>query len=506
MSADAAGNLKAHLCVPASGAFRQAALDFAQALAAEAGFEPSEQRRARLAVEETLEFLFRTALACGEGAPVEIDFEVLADGLQVRITEKGLPLDLDRLPRFAADAALETEPGAGLSLHLARNLVDRFEFENRGRDGLSVTLFKKREGLHVMHRMAAEAPAGAAMAESGDVEIRPAREEEALEISRCAYLTYGYSYEDYVYYPERLAEMNRRGELRSLVAVAPNGAVAGHVALKFEEGRAERAELGVLFVRPECRRQGVGRKLWSAAVESARGMGLQCVIARSVTGHQGSQAMAMAHGFADCALYLALFPRAVDLKSLGGVQAGKMSGMLQWLGLGAPRRRRLDVPARHAGIVEELYRRAEIPFEVLPASAAPAGEEPSIRVRRMAILNVAHVEVARIGAQPARTAQWIVAALRRLCREKMDTIYVQLALEQAGAAEVAEACAREGFLFAGISPGAFAEGDSLAMQYLNAPEDPFEQMAVWTPTAELLRDYVREEWRTQEPPMEEVRP
>jgi hypothetical protein len=88
----------------------------------------------------------------------------------------------------------------------------------------------------------------------------------------------------------------------------------------------------------------------------------------------------------------------------------------------------------------------------------------------------------------------------------MDTIYVQLALEQAGAAEVAEACAREGFLFAGISPGAFAEGDALAMQYLNAPEDPFEQMAVWTPTAELLRDYVREEWRTQEPPMEEVRP
>ena len=41
------------------------------------------------------------------------------------------------------------------------------------------------------------------------------------------------------------------------------------------------------------------------------------------------------------------------------------------------------------------------------------------------------------------------------------------------------------------------------MQYVNAPEDPFAQMTVWTPTAESLRDYVQAEWRALDPPVRE---
>lgn len=494
------GALTARVSIPARGAFKPAVLDFAQSLAEGAGFGMREQQHVRLAVEEVLEFICRAALGGESDEAIDFDFEVRGDGLRVVVTEKGLPLDVRHLPGFSAEQALESDQADGLSLHLARNVLDGFEFENRGREGLRIVLFKKREGRHVMHRMAAAPPEAA---DPGGFEIRPAREDEALEIARCAYLTYGYTYEDYIYYPERIAEMNRAGELRSLVAVAGNGTVAGHCALKALEGHPGRAELGVLFVRPEYRRHGLGASLWGAAVDLARTEGLRSLISRSVTGHRASQAMAVRHGFRDCALFLSLFPRAVDLKDLGGLQAGKMSGMLQWLGLAPARSRRLDVPARHADMVEELYRRAELAIGRLPASAPPPAGEPVMNVRRTAVLNVANIEVARLGPEPGVVAQWVAGACRKLCREKVDTIYLYLPMEQAGAAAVAEACAQEGFLFSGIAPDALAEGDALVMQYVNAPEDPFAQMTTWTPMAERLREYIRAEWQGMDPPVRE---
>lgn len=498
------GALTARVSIPARGAFKAAALDFAETLAGGAGFDGRERRHIRLAVEEVLEFIGRTALGGESDEGIDLVFEVQADGLRVRLTEKGLPLDLRHLPGFSAQQAMESDQADGLSLHLAREVVDGFELENRGREGMSVVLFKKRSGGHVMHRMGESAPAAAAAAAEPDgFEIRPAREEEALEIARCAYLTYGYTYEDYIYYPERIAEMNRRGELRSLVAVAGNGAVAGHCARKALPGRAGRAELGVLFVRPEYRRHGLGAALWGAVTEQARADGLESLISRSVTGHRASQAMAMHHGFQDCALYLSLFPRAVDLKDLGGVQAGKMSGMLQWLGLGAARERRLDVPVRHEEMVVELYRGAGLTFKRMEGNAAVECGEAQMKVKRTPVLNVADLEVTAIGPDPVAAAQGVAGACRRLCRQKVDTIYLYLPLEQAGAAAVAEACTQEGFLFSGIAPDALGDGDALVLQYLNSPEDPFAQMITWTPTAERLREYIRREWQAMEPPVRE---
>lgn len=477
----------------------QAALDFAQTLAAGLGFDAHEQKQIRLALEEIVEFLMRTALADTPGSTLSITFEEEADGLLIRIAQQGLPLDIEHLPVFSPARAADESQAEGLNLFLAEQVMDRVIFQNRGRDGCEILLLKRQAQLHIKARLEKEvtAPPAAAPAQPVDYTIRPAQPHEAVEISRCAYLTYGYTYEAYIYYPERIVELNQTGELRSLVAVSPTGTVMGHCALKFAQGRMDRAELGVLFVRPEYRGNNVGGALWQAAVELGRQLGLRSLFARSVTGHRASQKMAAHNGFHDCALFLSLFPREVNLKNLGGIQPGKMSGMWQWLKLAPARLRHIDPPLAWASIIRELYRRAEIPVEEGPPAAGASA--PQLRDQRIPILNVALQEVVHIGPDPLAVVRWIISSVRRFCRCKLDAIYLALALEERDAAVVAGECMREGFVFSGIMPDAFADGDALVLQYLNSPENPFTQLTTWTETAKFLRDFIEQEWRAQEP-------
>jgi hypothetical protein len=231
-------------------------------------------------------------------------------------------------------------------------------------------------------------------------------------------------------------------------------------------------------------------------VELARDTGLQSVFARSVTGHRASQTMAQKNGFKDCALLLALFPRKVELKALGGEVPGKMSAMLQYAQLKPLRHRHLYPPERYRTIVETLYGRAAIPFTSHASAApSPANREPSVQIQRVPVMNVARMDIESLGPQPGRIWAWAQGCLRRLCAEKMDTVYLFLHLEDPAAAPFAENCANAGFIFAGIAPDAFVGGDALVLQYLNLPDDPFAQLTVCTETASLLRDYILNDWK-----------
>lgn len=492
----------ATLRLPGRAAYFVAATDFAETLSRGQGFDSEEQKHIRLALEEIFEFLQHAVLRGREDASVTLSFEFQADGMLIRMLIKGLPFDTGALPVYSpADADAEPDED-GLSLFLAKKVMDSLVFSNRGREGLELEMFKHRVSSHVGRQLphpAGEPQSGVKpSAVAGPYVIRPLNPSEAIEVSRCAYLTYGHTYEDFIYYPGRIVELNRSGEMRSLVAASESGEVMGHCALKFVPGRLDRAELGVLFVKPPYRKHGLGAALWKAAVEMGRSMKLESVFARSVTGHRASQTMAAQNGFQDCALSLSLFPHAVDIKEMGGLQQGKMSGMLQVLPLTPPRLRSINPPERHAEIVVELYRRAGIPAETAKPRATTTDAQPIFKATRVPVLNVAIVEVERVGGDTGVAKRWTSGALRRLCREKLDVIYLYLHLEESGAAQLAEHCASEGFIFSGIAPGAFAAGDALVLQYLNLTGDPFAQMTVWTETAGLLRDYIFEEWEKQE--------
>ena len=87
-----------------------------------------------------------------------------------------------------------------------------------------------------------------------DFEVRAMQPEEAIEVSRCAYKSHGYSFfDDHIYYPERLIEMNQNLEMISAVAVTRENEFMGHAALLFQYPEDTIAELTFAFVNIEYR-------------------------------------------------------------------------------------------------------------------------------------------------------------------------------------------------------------------------------------------------------------
>ncbi len=490
----------ASISMPANDMFIGAALDFVQTLAAGLEFDVTEQNHIRLALEELICFFREVAIVDHDAAPLQFLFEPQVEGLSITIYEKGLPIDIKSFLEYSPVNIEQNLKLDGLSLHLAMNVMDSISFTNRGRDGLEVKMLKRRANAHIQQCLDSNIDTLSLPTVRYDTppiySVRPPIESESLEISRCAFLTYGYTYEDYIYYPDQITQMNATGELCSLIAVTEDNDVIGHSALKFSPQHTDRAELGVLCVTPEYRQYGIGSRLWGAAIELGKTQNLTSIVSRSVTGHLASQAIAQHHGFCDCALTLALFPRSVDLKDMGGTQDGKMSGMLQWLKLKPQLSRTINLPLRYQKIVTELYQRAEVEINIatLPDSL-PESVEPIMRIETTPVLNVGRIEVESIGNDVGYICRWITFNFRQMCREKLDAIYISINMQQRGAAEVIEYATSHGFIFSGIFPGAFGSGDAILLQYLNLAEDPFKNLTVWTDTAQLLYDEIYAEWR-----------
>ena len=260
--------------------------------------------------------------------------------------------------------------------------------------------------------------------------IRPARDEEALEISRCAY--------------------------------------------------------------PMYRKHHLASRLTVALLEQAKQLGLKNVFTRVVTGHPASQKSTGKKGFFDCCLYLALLLSNVDLRQLGGALKTKMSGMMQWKAMSSPRPRAIDLPPLYRDIIGALYDQTGL--EII-GPANPAKENiPKLRVQKIPVLSVGQLDVESNGSQPQMVADWIAGQCRRLCSEKRDVIYLNINLEEQGAALIVEQASQLGFIFSGITPDAFVNHDAIVLQYLNLPGDPFVGIVVNSQSGKRLRDVVHQEW------------
>jgi GNAT superfamily N-acetyltransferase len=102
------------------------------------------------------------------------------------------------------------------------------------------------------------------------MELRPARPDEARLLSNLALRSKGHwGYNDSFLAACRHELTIRRGEMaaRHVTVAEVDGVVAGHYTI-------DGAELGQLFVDPAHIGRGVGRALWTHAVDAARELGI----------------------------------------------------------------------------------------------------------------------------------------------------------------------------------------------------------------------------------------
>ena len=177
-----------------------------------------------------------------------------------------MPFDQTRIPQGDTKIGSKAELEPDLSfLHLGESM-DEVAFHNLGRAGKETVLIKHLRNKTVedyyqaceLEPYPGPKDGNAERQKRGSVTVRQILPAEAVEVSKCIYRAYGYSYAyEHLYYPERIAELNQTGQMYSAVAVTEQNEIAGQSAFIFWHDRDAIAEMAQAVVKPEFRGQGI---------------------------------------------------------------------------------------------------------------------------------------------------------------------------------------------------------------------------------------------------------
>jgi len=458
------------------------------------GFTGGEVQELEVAVEEAVTNVTEHAYDRAEDATFDVILERIPGGIKVVVKDMGIPFDPDQIPEYALAADVEAATVSGMGVFLMRAMVDECTFVNLGRGGKETHLVKhlKDASAHAVEPESHDAAAGpAVIQEKVEFDVRLMADHEAIEVSRCAYKSHGYSFfDEHIYYPERLVELNHKGELISAVAVTRDGVFMGHSALCFQYPEDRVAELTFAFVNQEYRGQGALTRMLEFLFHVKSARPLEGIYAYAVANHVFTQKTNASHGMNTCGIFLATSPASWKFKGIPGNPNQRISVVLDFTYTAPPEAMTLYPPPQHAEMVAKLYANVGASHRIAVAeatAAAPTGD-PEIKTGTNELENCAEIFVSRYGADTVRQVRRL---LRKLCLEKMAAINLFLNLEDPATYHLTTEFEKMGFFFAGALPRARV-GDTLCLQYLNNVDFDYSAVAAYTDMAKALLSYIRQ--------------
>jgi len=485
---------KLSLTVPAKTEWIEMAAVFVRKGARSRGYSLKEQSYYELAAEEVFSGLLEGS---DEEGAVTVLLRDAPLGMEVLFRDRGIPVDTDSLPVYDPSSSRKEENVPGLRIFLVRSFMDELVFENRGIQGREVRLVRYR-----FSPVKTEVPSGnvPAPSEPGNTEralpksweIRSMQPEEALEVSRCAWSAYGYSYCEHIYYPERVRELNARGKVRSFVAVTGKGEIMGHAWLSFPPGDSGIAEMGAAFVNPRFRGLGCLGRFSRVLQEEARKENLEGVFVESVTVHTYSQKPVHRDGFGDCALLVGKIG-ITRFRKIDEEERQRLSLLLSFRFLDAsPALRRFVLPPQHEKMLRRIYAHLGVPLEVAEFCGTRENENRfEGRTELQVTADMQHksgdIWLTRYGQDTERELR---RAFRGLCYEGFAGIYLYLPLWKEETAFFCSKAEEQGFFFGGILPGSSGK-DWLVLQYLHDVLLNYEEIQCEDPLGKDLLAYIR---------------
>ncbi len=499
---------QSRLTIPNDSAFLNLALEFVLGNARIMGFAEKAINDIQVAAEEAVSNVIKHAFGPGVRAEFDIICEHIPLGLKIRIRDKGLPFDPAAVPKYTPEDPEQSAAAGGLGFFLMHRFMDDISFEILGRDGKEVRMTK------YLHRATAEGngqPAERDNATGPEEElpaprsipfkVRRATADEAIEISRCAYDAYEYSYgHEHIYYPERLKQLIASGQIISAVAVTKEEPqrIMAHNALIFDAPGDKIAEMGMAFTKRQFQNQGCSTRLGFFLLKEALKRGVAGLLLDCTTTHIYSQKAAINGGCRECCILLGIDPQAQSWKHFSS-QSQRVSNVIAYksvpLAAGVQKlrgRKTLYPPPRHAGIIRAIYTNLK--------QKARFASAPKTETTQPAALSTIHVHTGKsfqqnatieVRAYGADALEQVGRTLRRLCLDKLEVVYLLLDLEDPLTAKYCADFEELGFFFAGIIPGA-DKHDRLELQYLNNVAINYSEIALYSDFAKELLAYIKE--------------
>jgi len=484
--------LKTQLRIPAEKRFLPLVQGHVRELARVAGLPGKDMLALELVAEEAFENTCAHAYPDGTPGDVLVDGELLQGELRLAFRDEGLPFDPALLKTRGGHRDSET---AGLGLRLIRSAVDEARWTNGGKQGKALCLVKllplpESPDSPQEQEFEPDADRKPARAPEQSYEVRRFQPEDALQVARLFWLTYGFSYKnDALYRPEGLLDMIDRGALISHVAVTQDGQVVGHAGLLRPEP-VLMAEAGLLAIAPEHRGRQLMERLKASITEEATSLGLFGVCFNTVTSHPVSQRLVINDGARPCGLDLAgSYPRQFKNMNLGDGPRQRESCLLCFAYLAAPPPALAHVPERHRGMVGRIYETLGRQLTLGP-DGPQTGADDAPGAYAVSFDRGLAKGVVRVTRADER--QW--PEIRRAVADLMDiagaeVVHIDLPLAQTATPRLWELAEAAGFFFAGVWPHGAEDGDLTRLTRLAAPLN-MELVRLYSKFAQALGGYV----------------
>ena len=465
-------------------------VDFVRRVARRLGLRDRAAERLDHAVETVCRNVIEHAFEANEEGRYDVEVLRRPGRIVIAVEDRGLPFDY---------APLRDTENTALPEMLHHSFADEVRFINLGRGGNRVELIKHlphgdvREELpeEEHHRVVADP-------EDTPLEIRMMRPEESVELSRCVYRSYGYSYDwDYVYYPDRIRDLQEGGLMRSCVAVTSEGEFVGHLAVRVERPDSPVGEAGQAVVDPRFRGHRLFERMKTFLAERARERGMYGLYSEATAVHPYSQRGNLELGAGETGFLLGYIPASVSYKEIGEDRAGRRGSVaLFYMRVTGEPERTIYPPEEYQEAVRRVVEHNGLrrTIETAPNPKRASSSRISVNVRRDH--NVTFVQVEEPGADLQELVQ---TRLRELCLHGVECVYVDLPLTRPATPRAGTGLADLGFFFGGIIPEAGATGgDVLRLQYLNEVEIRGEDVRTASDFGEELVDLIFRQKRAAE--------
>ncbi len=448
-----------------------------------AGLPTDDLGRLEVIVEEACLNVIHHAFDAYQQGSYEVAVEKRGGRLLVTVSDQGLPFDF---------ATLEDAGRQGIGTKLIRAFADEVRFENLGRQGKRVVLIKNLPYSTIDELTTGEeAPASVppTLPEGEDISFRLMSPDEAVDVARCLYRGYGYTYANEVLYqPGRLREAIQSGLVEPCVAVLNDGTVVGYLASVKEELESMIADSAQAIVDPRARGRKVFERMKHFIVERARERGLHGVYSESVTVHPATQRGNCALGATELGVLLGFIPPTVSFKHFDQ-HKHREAIVLYYKRVNQEPHRVSHPPFHHAAIIRRIYERGNFDREIVISTGVPAEPLPAHSVVQVAErYEWGHGRIA-IRAYGADIIDVVRARFRDLCLKRLDVIWLDLPLHDPWTAHHCAAFEMMGFFFGGVIPE-MSNGDVLRLHFLNNVEIDPERTVLYSDFARELGAYV----------------
>jgi hypothetical protein len=296
-----------------------------------------------------------------------------------------------------------------------------------------------------------------------------------------------------MYYPDRIRELLRSGDLISAVTIAENGEVVGHVSLAMHVKNVL-AESGQAVVNPAHRGRNLFEKMKDLLNAEALRIGLTGICGEPVANHLRSQKTSLKTGNHSCGLSLALLPESIGFRKLEVAASRRTSCVYNYLHLGPQVEKTIHLTEEFAFLVKDIYAGCGLSVSadtVLRTPEAASGEVHSVYCRP---LGMGVITVRKVGADCGQSIRQGLYQLTMKTAAAM--VYLDLPLEDPACGFAIMEARKLGFAFCALEIAADDGRDFLRLQFVNCEID-FDKIQITGDMAQRIFAFVKAQLDTQ---------